>query len=231
MSPSNSSIGLLTFPGSPLLYPTVVELQRLGCSRIFVISDGDQMNEKFVTIIRNRTEGKATFHTFSDFETLQIPFYFVKNHNSQECLNLLQTLSIEVLGSCGTPRKLSSQALSCPRLGVVNCHPGKLPEYRGSSSVEWALTNGHPVYSTAHFMTEDYDAGPVISELRLNTEGLTYSEIRLQMIEQQAKHLAQALHQVLKADKLPSAYAAQPQGKTWGVFPEERTSELLNRRF
>lgn len=231
MSPSNSPIGLLTFPGSPLLYPTVVELQRLGCSRIFLISDGDQVNEKLVTIIRNRTEGRATFHSFSDFEKLNVPFYFVKNHNSEECRNLLKKLSIEILGSCGTPRKLSSQALSCTRLGVVNCHPGKLPEYRGSSSVEWALTNGHPVFSTAHFMTEDYDAGPIISEVQLETQGLTYPEIRLQMIEQQAHHLAKALHQVLQADKPPSDYDAQPQGKTWGVFPEERTSELLNRRF
>ena len=224
-------IGLLTYPGSPLLYPTAVELQKLGHSDIVVISDGDEVNQKFVSIISARTEGKAVFHTFSDFEKLHIPFYFVKNHNSEDCIDLIHSLSISILGSCGTPRKLGTDMLKSVALGVVNCHPGKLPEYRGSSSVEWALTNGHPVYSTAHFMTEEYDAGPIISDMMLSIKGLTYPEIRLQMISQQSKHLAHAIHQVLKASKPPEDYAAQPHGKTWGVFPEERTSELLNRRF
>ena len=231
MSLNNNIVGLLTYPGSPLLYPTVVELKKLGHSQIAVISDGDEVNQKFVSIISDRTNGKAVFHKFSDFEALQVPFYFVKNHNADECLHLIKALSISVLGSCGTPRKLVTPMLKSVRFGIVNCHPGKLPDYRGSSSVEWALTNGHPVYSTAHFMTEEYDAGPIISDHLLDTQGLTYPEIRLQMIDQQAKHLARAIHHVLTAEKAPKDYAAQPQGKTWGVFPEERRSELLNRRF
>ena len=231
MSPATSIIGLLSYPGSPLLHPTVNSLRQMGHQNIIVISDGDLPNEKFKSIISERTQGKAIFHSFTDFEDLQVPFYFVKDHNRDSCFNLIKSLKVAILGSCGTPRKLKSQILNATPYGIVNCHPGKLPEYRGSSTVEWALTHGHPVYSTAHFMTEEYDAGPIISEVQLMTRGLAYHEIRLKMIEQQSSHLAQAIDQVLRLAKKPTDYAAQPQGKVWGVFPESRIQELLNRRF
>ena len=49
---------------------------------------------------------------------------------------------------------------------AVNFHPGP-PEYRGSGCINWALYDGVPDYGvTAHFMTEQIDAGRIIDVLR-----------------------------------------------------------------
>lgn len=230
---SHHKIGLLTYPGSPLTYPTVEALQKKNYRNIYLISDGDKPNEKFIQIISDRTGGKAVFHSMVDFQKLNTPFYFVKDHNSEETLNLIRNLNLDILGSCGTPRKLKSIILhSCP-YGVVNCHPGRLPDYRGSSTVEWALFNGDPIAASAHFMSEEYDAGPIINTYPFSTKGLSYQEIRLQMIEHQAKSLASAIDQVLQAGKLPDEYEPQPvnAGQLWKVFPEEQMTKIVNRRF
>ena len=59
-------------------------------------------------------------------------------------------------------RKLSSKLLKSVKNGIVNIHPGILPEYRGCTCVEWAILNDDKVGNTAHFMTDEYDAGPII---------------------------------------------------------------------
>ena len=38
---------------------------------------------------------------------VEVPFYFVNNHNDDDTLNLISNLSIDVVLNAGTPRKLS----------------------------------------------------------------------------------------------------------------------------
>lgn len=226
-----AKIGLLAYPGSPLTYPTVESLQALGYKNIHIICDGDQRNEKFIQIISERTNGKAIFHQLTDFQKLGTPFYFVSNHNAPECIELVCNLQLDILGSCGTPRKLNLPLLQSTHFGVINCHPGKLPQYRGSSSVEWALFNDDEIAATAHFMTEGYDEGPIIQIFPLQTKGLDYSTIRLSMIQHQAASLAAAIHSVLDKGIPATSYPPQPEGKSWPRIPDDKMRSLLSRRF
>ncbi|MCA1740097.1 MAG: phosphoribosylglycinamide formyltransferase [Actinobacteria bacterium] len=48
---------------------------------------------------------------------------------------------------------------------VINVHPSLLPEFRGLSAVKKALETGvEETGVTVHFMVEEVDAGPVISQ-------------------------------------------------------------------
>ncbi len=228
---SERRIGILTFVGSPLAYPTVQGLWEKGFRNISLICDGDKMPDKFREIISARTQGRAEFHPPVAFEQFGSPFYFVKNHNSQATLDLIQKLDLEVLVSAGTPRKLSDGLLKACRFGVINCHPGRLPDYRGSSVVEWALSQGDSVSATAHFMTADYDAGPIIQVYPFSTEGLSYHDIRFQMIGHQARGLVDATARVLRANKEIADYPPQSEGKLWPTFPEADLAKLLERTF
>lgn len=48
--------------------------------------------------------------------------------------------------------------------GVINCHMGVLPRYRGMDVVEWALLEGRPaeVGLTTHLMDPGVDTGPIL---------------------------------------------------------------------
>jgi len=55
-------------------------------------------------------------------------------------------------------------ALRRAGVGVLNCHMGMLPHYRGMDVVEWALLDNHPeaVGLTTHLMTKGIDEGPLL---------------------------------------------------------------------
>ncbi|MFG5091997.1 formyltransferase family protein [Campylobacter lari] len=46
---------------------------------------------------------------------------------------------------------------------IINCHAGKLPEYRGRNILNWALINGEKDFGiTVHFVNEKIDDGDII---------------------------------------------------------------------
>ncbi|MCK9531702.1 MAG: polysaccharide deacetylase family protein [Gammaproteobacteria bacterium] len=58
-----------------------------------------------------------------------------------------------------------------PRLGTLNLHKGKLPDYRGMPPVFWELWNGEAtVGCTVHWMEEALDAGPIAAESTLEVD-------------------------------------------------------------
>ena len=52
-----------------------------------------------------------------------------------------------------------------PRLGSINIHHGKLPEYRGSESIFWSLYQGEEFAGvTIHRVDQELDAGAILLE-------------------------------------------------------------------
>ena len=64
--------------------------------------------------------------------------------------------------------KLHSEVLSIPKIAAINVHGGLLPEYRGANPIQWAIINGETETGvTIHYMTEEIDAGDIISQKRI----------------------------------------------------------------
>ena len=61
-------------------------------------------------------------------------------------------------------RILQPQMLALFRKGVINCHGGPLPQYRGVHANIHALINGETKFAgTLHYMDEGIDTGPIIA--------------------------------------------------------------------
>ncbi|AUC14163.1 formyl transferase [Tenacibaculum sp. SZ-18] len=57
------------------------------------------------------------------------------------------------------------QIISVPKLGVINCHAGKLPFYRGRNILSWALINDEKDFGiTVHYVDEGIDTGDIIKQ-------------------------------------------------------------------
>jgi methionyl-tRNA formyltransferase len=55
--------------------------------------------------------------------------------------------------------------LNVPKLGVINCHAGKLPFYRGRNILNWALINDEKEFGiTVHYVDEGIDTGDIIKQ-------------------------------------------------------------------
>ncbi|MGW7367906.1 formyltransferase family protein [Streptomyces sp. NPDC054841] len=61
--------------------------------------------------------------------------------------------------------RIIGQALIDATDTIINCHPGRLPQYRGARPVNWALRNGEHLHGiTIHGIDPGVDSGPVIAE-------------------------------------------------------------------
>jgi len=64
--------------------------------------------------------------------------------------------------------------------GVVNCHMGPLPWYRGMDVVEWPVLYGHGCAVTCHFMDAGIDTGPILLSKAIPVRpGDTFELIRI----------------------------------------------------
>ena len=159
-----------------------------GIKNISIIIDSKKTSKKDIEIFNQRTNGE--FGTYSsvnpllyNLKQLSIPFYLVDSHVSEETLELYSNLNLSCLLNAGTPRKISTAILNRIEKGVVNIHPGILPNYRGCSCIEWAILNDDPIGNTAHFMDKNYDTGPIIqTECYSFKSNSSYVDIRKKYI-------------------------------------------------
>ena len=226
-------LGLLSSYGHPQLPLFVKALIEHGVSEPAIICDTKQMSAKDIEIWNRRTEGSLdiapSFATSMPPGTAKpLAYYVVPSHNDPACLSLLKSLEIDVLLNAGTPRKLSAAILEYPLHGVINIHPGVLPQYRGCSCVEHALLNGDTVGNTAHLMNEGYDTGPIIEVESYDiTQGSSYSEIRT-MVYRRGYDLAARILSKLQSQH-PSPLSSHPQDEAQAVYWKPISNQDLQR--
>ncbi len=121
---------------------------------------GDEEREKFLT----RIKGFPVAPTFTELlEGTKIERYSVPHHNKRESRELLERLKPDLVVLGGT-RIIKPALLTIPKDGMLNSHPGLLPECRGSASVAWSIYYDIPVGCTVHFIDPSIDTGPIIKK-------------------------------------------------------------------
>jgi methionyl-tRNA formyltransferase len=106
-------------------------------------------------------------------------------------------IDVAIQGGVGI---LKDRILAAPRVGWLNIHPGKLPQYRGNSCPEWAVLNGDAVFATAHFIDEGIDTGPVIGEAEYGiAPGWSYFDFRANLYRHCAALLVSVVRELAAA--------------------------------
>ncbi len=83
---------------------------------------------------------------------------------SPECRDAIRDRSPD-LGVIAGTYILSADVFGIPRLGSINLHSGKAPEYRGAAPAFWELYNGESAVGiTIHRVVADVDAGAVLRQ-------------------------------------------------------------------
>lgn len=95
-------------------------------------------------------------------QTHQIPFYDLKILKTPEGVGLVQDSAPDYLFNINSTLILSEALLKSPKTGAINFHPGKLPEYAGLHTHQWAIRNGEKTFGvTLHHMEPGIDTGKI----------------------------------------------------------------------
>ena len=74
--------------------------------------------------------------------------------------------------------------------GILNLHVGRLPDYKGNATANWAILAGEPeIFADVHFMIEELDAGNVLARKALQLNESTYIGDVMDWVQAQAPHL------------------------------------------
>src|SRR6056297_4068916 len=124
---------------------------------------------------KRRGRGKKVRYTPVKKEALKhdIKVLQPKDINSEESINKLEEMDIDLMTVVAYGQILSKQLLTLPQKGCINLHASLLPEYRGSSPIQQAIMDGKDKTGvTTMFMDEGLDTGDIIfqKEVKIKNE-------------------------------------------------------------
>jgi len=224
----SGSVVILGAFGNSLLAPTIESLNENGIQTRAVIIDG-KVDDRSRRIEINRLDRSFAILDPTDMHLPTIPFYFISNHNAVECESLIRSLKADYLISTGTPRILKKNIIECTN-GVINCHPGILPKYRGCTAVEWSIYNNDNVGATAHFMDYNIDTGAIILSKSLEIRSYeSYEIIRTKMLFHQAAMLGESARICIEKKLDSSILPEQGEGQYYKPIPNKLLIEVKEK--
>jgi len=101
-----------------------------------------------------------------------LPILSTQSVNDPRFLQYLRSKQLDLIVSVAAPEIFAAELLSLPRLGCINIHSGKLPNYRGMMPTFWQMLRGEKrITITVHKMARKLDAGDLLAteSFRLRT--------------------------------------------------------------
>ena len=139
----------------------------------------DEEREKFLTRIEGNSIAPEIEVQLRELLTknIQVENIEVKIHNSAEVMPHLIGLDLDLIVFGGT-RIIRGEILDYPKHGVINSHPGLLPECRGSASPAWSVDHDIPIGSSTHFCDNGVDTGHLLLRREVAVKrGMKYEDL------------------------------------------------------
>ena len=136
---------------------------------------------------------------------LGVEFIFEKNVNSDEFIKKLKNYKCDLLVSMSFNQIFKESMVSMPKFGIINCHAGKLPIYRGRNVLNWVLINDEKEFGiTVHYVDEGIDTGDIIiQEIYQIQDTDTYKTLLEKAYQECPKLLLRAVKKIINNDVEP----------------------------
>ena len=179
----------------------------------------DEEREKFL----KRIEGNPIAPTIEEQAMDNgVPIISVPIHKSPEVMPHLEGLELDLIVFGGT-RIIRGEILDFPSDGVINSHPGLLPECRGSASPAWSVFHDIPIGSSTHFCDNGIDTGDLLMRREIQVKrGMTYEDLCYHTLVLAGVLMKEAL-MAYESGRWPEIRMPQGQGEhpTFRNAPEE----------
>ncbi len=110
--------------------------------------------------VRTKVRHRGEMHPRQIAERLDIP-YVVLPHNSRDVVKAVAEHGIDLAVIAGA-RILKKHIIDSFRHGIINYHPGLIPQTRGLDAMLWSVYNDIPQAVTAHLIDPRVDAGRIM---------------------------------------------------------------------
>ena len=129
-----------------------------SCCLLLLKIFGDAVLRLIITLFRKDVFGLYPLYDLLFSANLK-PYHFSSTRDKGFIEELRRIGPDVIVTNAGI---IPPEVIASARIGVLNCHPGILPEFRGCNTVAWAIYTDRPVGMTVHLMEEGIDTGPVL---------------------------------------------------------------------
>ena len=130
-----------------------------------------QKNGYSISLIVTHPQENTTWYSslFEYAKKSNIEFLATKNPNTIPIEQKIRSLSPDLSIFAGYGKIINQNLIDIPSIMSINLHSGKLPEYRGSSPMNWVLINGGNSFTlTIIRMDAGVDTGDILMERTFN---------------------------------------------------------------
>jgi methionyl-tRNA formyltransferase len=142
------------------------------------------------------------FSVASVYQKFGVKEYSTTDINSDNFLNQLRTMDIDIILSISPPQLFEKELLNLPKLACLNAHGTLLPRHRGVFGSWWMLYEGdEEIGTTIHTMEERLDAGEIVwQEALAMPKGATQYSIAYHTKKIMAQGLVKVLSNYAKGE-------------------------------
>lgn len=124
--------------------------------------------------------------------------YIEKFHNDNDIPNIIRDNQIDLAVIAGA-RILKNHVIESFPMGIINFHPGLIPENRGLNAAKWAVCLDIPQGITIHLIDRRVDAGKILKEYFVPVfSDDSIIDINLRIYESQVKTLINIVSMVAR---------------------------------
>ena len=149
--------------------------------------------------------------------------YHVVRHNSEETATMVKEASLD-LGIILGARILKPVSFRNFSIGVMNMHPGILPQNRGLDNLKWAIIDKKPQGVTTHLINDKIDRGQQILQEKIKIyEDDTLLDIHLRLQHLEQKLMIDSVSVLSRSSKLKTI----EKGTYYKSVPPEREAKMI----
>ena len=140
---------------------------------------GDEEREKFLKRIEGNPVAPTIVSQLAELAESgdDVSHVEVSIHNSEQVMPHIADMPLDLVVFGGT-RIIRGEILDHPKDGVINSHPGLLPDCRGSASPAWSVYHDIPIGSSTHFCDNGIDTGELLLRREVHVKrGMTYEDL------------------------------------------------------
>ncbi len=151
-----------------------------------------------------------------------INYYTPNNVNSQRWIEMIKSLSPDIIFSFYYRNLICKDILKIPRYGAINLHGSLLPKYRGRAPVNWAILNGEKYTGvTLHYMVEKADAGDIIAQRQVKIDFYDTAKTLFGKLQKEAEILLEETLPLIKQNKVKPIKQNEKEATYFGKRSKE----------
>tara|TARA_B110001469_G_scaffold121589_1_gene131209 strand:+ start:531 stop:1214 length:684 start_codon:yes stop_codon:yes gene_type:complete len=126
----------------------------------------------------------------------RLDFYSFKSLSDPQFIKHLTDKKYD-LGIQGGTGILKDNVFDIFKNGILNFHPGDLPQYRGCSAPEWQVLETNAVISTCHLISSAIDSGDIYKKKTLLLNYNNYHAMRASIYPETGKFVAETISEIV----------------------------------